>query len=130
MFSVNIILRYTLLQLPPLLIFLMLLSISGNHKFISDTIIIVLMVIWIVKDIIFYPFVWRSYDPATQHIRDKLIGMYGVAKENLEPAGYVKVRGELWKAQIKGDGQIINAGESVHVIGIDGLVLLVERTHN
>lgn len=34
----------------------------------------------------------------------------GIAKEKLDPSGYVQVRGELWKAEVWGGGPPVDAG--------------------
>lgn len=53
-----------------------------------------------------------------------LIGEIGVARTLLAPAGTVLVHGELWTAD--GD-EVIDAGERVEVIGVNGLRLRVRR---
>jgi membrane-bound serine protease (ClpP class) len=55
-----------------------------------------------------------------------MIGERGIAKERLAPAGYVQVRGELWRAFIIDDGPAIETGQSVKIVKMDGLTLFVE----
>ena len=54
-----------------------------------------------------------------------MIGMKGRADTEIAPEGTVFIRGELWRARaiIR-----IAAGESVRVVGVDGLTLEVEPT--
>jgi membrane-bound serine protease (ClpP class) len=55
---------------------------------------------------------------------EELVGDVGVVRQALDPAGYVFVHGELWRA--RGDGDPIPAGTRVRVERIgDGLVLEV-----
>jgi membrane-bound ClpP family serine protease len=83
------------------------------------------MGIWIAKDIILYPFVWRAYEWGNQKENNSMIGLSGVAKDRLDPSGYILVRGELWKATVVQDGSV-DKGEKVIIKGIRGLTLLVE----
>jgi membrane-bound serine protease (ClpP class) len=52
-----------------------------------------------------------------------IIGLRGRARTEIAPEGTVFVRGELWGARA---AMRIAEGESVRVIGLDGLVLKVE----
>jgi membrane-bound serine protease (ClpP class) len=54
---------------------------------------------------------------------EALIGAEVEVREPLTPAGRVRVKGELWQARCATDAA---AGDHVRVVGIDGLVLLVE----
>jgi membrane protein implicated in regulation of membrane protease activity len=53
---------------------------------------------------------------------DTIIGSEGVVATPLDPTGYVKVRGELWKATAESNLEI---GEKIIVTKIDGIRLLV-----
>jgi membrane protein implicated in regulation of membrane protease activity len=85
-----------------------------------------LIVVWVVKDIILFPFVWRAYDSMAPKGVYSLIGRRGVAEEQLAPTGYVRVSNELWKVEVIG-GRVIEKGETVRIRGIRGLILLVEH---
>ena len=54
---------------------------------------------------------------------DTIIGSEGVVATPLDPTGYVKVKGELWKATSESDLEI---GDRVVVTKIDGIRLVVE----
>jgi len=54
------------------------------------------------------------------------IGARGHAIEPLNPSGYVRVRGELWKAEAFGPAAQIPAGSPVVVREGRGLTLLVD----
>jgi membrane-bound serine protease (ClpP class) len=55
-----------------------------------------------------------------------LVGKTGVARDRLAPAGQVSVQGEIWRAVAEGDA--VDEGTPVRVVGVDGLTLRVVRT--
>ncbi len=62
---------------------------------------------------------------------EALIGEQGLVIEALEPAGRVRVRGELWAATLAGDSsEAIPAAAKVQVLAIRGLTLVVEPVGN
>ena len=85
-----------------------------------------LVIGWIIKDVILFPFVWRAYDRDAPSAAGGLIGQLGIAKVRLDPFGYVQVRGELWKAVREGDGGPIEAGSPVRIHRREGLTLYVK----
>jgi membrane-bound serine protease (ClpP class) len=58
-----------------------------------------------------------------------MVGMGGRGVEDLDPEGWIHVHGEKWRAESAG-GERIGAGERVRVVGVRGLVLLVEKADN
>ena len=56
-----------------------------------------------------------------------MIGERAIVRERLAPSGYVKVRGELWRAEKSGDGPAIESGQPVRVVKREGLTLFVEE---
>jgi len=57
---------------------------------------------------------------------DKIVGKSAIVDKDLNPEGYIKVNGELWKA-ISIDGPV-SIGERVTVIKLDGMVLTVTKS--
>jgi membrane-bound serine protease (ClpP class) len=55
-----------------------------------------------------------------------LIGQAGVAREALAPGGQVMVQGELWRAVA--EGEAVEPGTTIRVIGVDGLTLKVVKS--
>jgi membrane-bound serine protease (ClpP class) len=55
---------------------------------------------------------------------EEMLGLTGVADEDLDPEGQIKIRGERWKAEAT---QKIKKGEKVTVIDRKGLLLIVEK---
>ena len=74
----------------------------------------------IVKDLAMY----RVLRPTLQPPAPRLVGARGRTVEPLAPAGYVRVEGELWRAETAGDP--IAAGTDVVVCEASGLTLRVE----
>ncbi len=64
---------------------------------------------------------WRT-KPTTG--REGLVGERGVVSRRLDPAGQVRVHGEIWSARAD---ETIEAGEDVEVVAADGLTLRVRR---
>ena len=79
---------------------------------------------WIAKDVVLYPFVRRAYEPGAKHGALELVGREGVARSELSPNGQVRVGSEIWRAE-SADGARIAEGAPVRVIGASGFVLRV-----
>ena len=120
-------LKYILIQLPTIAVLVCVLMLAKQWVEIPSWLMWCLIVLWIVKDAILYPFVWRAYDWGSQEEKNSMIGLRGISKDRLDPSGYIFVRGELWKAQVVERGLTIEKGENVLVKGVRGLTLFVER---
>ena len=57
---------------------------------------------------------------------DELIGERAVVRSPLDPVGHVFLQGALWRA-VADDGARIEVGDTVEVVGIDGLTLSVRK---
>jgi membrane protein implicated in regulation of membrane protease activity len=79
---------------------------------------------WIVKDLLLFPVMRRFYvsDPPERRI----VGEKGVALGVLDPAGVVRVRGEIWQAQVESGADAIPDGSPVRVRDVRGMMLTVE----
>ena len=95
LFSPRIILRYTLLQLPELAVLVLVLMLIRRWINIPAWSFWGLIVCWVVKDIILFPFLWRAYDCDDEHVKNSMIGLQGFAADRLAPSGYIRIRGEL-----------------------------------
>ena len=58
-------------------------------------------------------------------ISRSMIGAFGIVKERLDPAGYIQIAGELWKAERIDTAEPIQKGERVRVVKMEGLKLFV-----
>lgn len=82
-------------------------------------------VVWIVKDIAMYPVVRGVLAPARTGA-ESFIGARGVVMDPIAPLGYVRLDGELWRAEAVPPRREIPAGASVVVRAVQGLTFLVE----
>jgi len=57
-----------------------------------------------------------------------LIGTEGITEERLAPSGYIRVHGELWRAEVMEGEAPIERGETVLIQRAYGLTLLVKPT--
>jgi len=122
--SPKVVIKYVLIQVPGLALWVVALVVVGHWISLPPWVFWGLVAAWVVKDIVLFPLVWRSYD-----FRDNahpLIGAQGIAEEPLDPSGYIRIRGELWRAEPKKRGLWIEKGGKVRVCAVRGLTLIVE----
>ena len=124
--SLRILIRYTLLQIPALTLFILALILSRRWIGIPLWSFWGLVGLWVAKDVILFPFVWRAYDDRERKGREGMIGMQGIAQGRLAPEGYVQIRGELWRAELMGGGPPVEQGGAVKVRETRGLTLIVQ----
>jgi membrane protein implicated in regulation of membrane protease activity len=118
-------LRYALLQVPDVLFTALVLCALRRWWGLTDGAAALLLALWIAKDAAMYPFVRRSLSDGGSRIgAAALIGAEGVSEDALDPSGWVRVRGELWRAEAIGEP--VAARSRVRVRGIRGLTLSVE----
>ena len=82
--------------------------------------------LWVLKDLVLYPLLKVAYELEVKTGADQLIGLRGVATENLDPRGYVHVRGERWRAETGSDKGLVLTGSRVKVLAVDGMTLIVD----
>ena len=81
---------------------------------------------WAIKDYALYPMLRSAYEADYRQRIEHLIGAEGTAVEPLDPIGYVRVRGELWRATAPTGP--VPRGSTVEVVSAaDRLTLAVER---
>ncbi len=85
------------------------------------------LVVWVIKDYALYPFLRGAYEIDHRWPIERMIGHVGRSVEPLSPTGYVRVRGELWRARTNDGAETIEPEESVEVIGVDRTTLVVAR---
>lgn len=67
--------------------------------------------------------------PGYRSSADKVLGSTGVALSAITPSsGEVKIAGEVWSARSY-DGSVIDAGDEVEVMELDGITALVYPRH-
>jgi membrane protein implicated in regulation of membrane protease activity len=80
---------------------------------------------WVVKDFMLFPLVRKAYETTAKTGADALVGSRGIAEGNLAPEGYVRIRGELWRAVSNSGEQIISSGTEVEILGAEGMKVFV-----
>ena len=81
--------------------------------------------VWVIKDFLFYPLLRVAYQSGAKTGVDQLIGLRGVARQDLDPHGLVYLRGELWRAEIAPGVLPIVSGSRVRVLRAEGMTLIV-----
>ena len=125
--SARILFRYSLLQLPGLALLILILILVQQWVDLPAWIFWGSIGVWVAKDVILYPFVWRAYDQDRPEGANSMVGVQGIARDRLAPSGYVQIRGELWNAEVVGGSSPIEKGEAVRVQGVRGLTLIVQH---
>jgi membrane-bound ClpP family serine protease len=90
--------KYILIQIPALIVFSSILLLIRLWLEIPKHVLWVFFGAWIVKDIVLFPFLWRSYDEKLSDNRLEMEGRKGFALTDLNPDGYVQINGERWRA--------------------------------
>jgi membrane-bound ClpP family serine protease len=80
--------------------------------------------LWIIKDVLMYPAMRRYYEPEPADRR--IVGAEGEALSPIDQRGFVRVRGEIWQAQVMPGRRSVAQGRQVRVCDVEGLRLRVE----
>jgi membrane protein implicated in regulation of membrane protease activity len=80
---------------------------------------------WVLKDLILYPITRTAYERGNKTGSEALVGTRGVAEGNLAPEGYVRIRGELWRAVTNPEDHGIASGTEVEVLSATHMKVLV-----
>jgi len=118
--------RYILLNIPGLAAVILILIIVQYWVVLPAWLFGSIICFWIVKDAVLFPFVWRAYDWEQTGQSRSMIGERAIARKRLAPSGYVRIHGELWRAEKIGDGPPIEIGQTVKIVKMKGLTLMVE----
>ncbi|WP_045223079.1 NfeD family protein [Desulfonatronum thioautotrophicum] len=122
-------LRYGMLQIPGILLIGMVLWTGYYVLGISGRTIWTLFLLWLIKDTVMFFFVWPAYQVSEGDGWYSLNGLRGEVRKPLQPEGYIRIRGVLWKAKCEDTSAIIPAGTQVDVVGREGIVLIVRPRH-
>ncbi len=124
--SIRVVLRYLLFQIPGWILTTMIVLLADYWLDLASWTAAALILLWIAKDIVLFPFVWRAYDQSPSRVVYGMVGERAVVIERLSPAGYVRVHGERWRAEAKSEAAPVEAGRKVRIVEVRGLTLVVE----
>src|SRR5262245_23983457 len=82
--------------------------------------------LFVLKDFALYPWLRDAYAAGDPNAAALLVGRIGLARERIDPSGYVRVGAELWRAELAPGCSAVDAGASVRVLAVRGLTLIVE----
>jgi membrane protein implicated in regulation of membrane protease activity len=116
--------RYTLLQVPGWVVAAAVLIGLQRWLDFPGWIAAALLGAYVAKDFLLYPFLRRAYETGSN---DGVAGLTGVVEQDLDPRGYVRIRGELWEAEAARGSRPIPKGSPVRVQSARGLKLIVTR---
>lgn len=119
--------RYWLFQLPGYGAACVVLGALYYYDVLDAFTCMLLFALWVLKDALMYPFLRDSYRAQKEQGRGVLIGMRGKLESDLQPGGWVRLRGELWQARAASEPSTLKRGEMVQVVREEKLVLYVER---
>jgi membrane-bound serine protease (ClpP class) len=121
----NVFRRYVSLQVPGWLLAAVAAYALEHWAGVDWRIALGLWLAYVAKDFTLYPFLRRAYETDAAAGAAALVGQTGTATEDLKPEGYIRIRGELWRAELAAGASSVRAGGRVRVISAHGLTLTV-----
>ncbi len=118
--------KYIVTQIPGLVLLLLALYFIHTRIDMPGWMVWGIIGLWIIKDILLFPLVRRAFHNRRTGSNGISAGDTGITAEKLAPAGYIKIRGELWRAETADKTRTVPAGKEVWVKEIRGLTLVVE----
>ncbi len=119
--------RYWLLQIPGWVLLILVLGFAHEWFDLPVWVSGLIVVLWVVKDAILYPILKSGYETTTTTPLERLVGLVGIAKQDLDPEGYVLVNGELWGAIADPLDKPIPKGADVRVSAANGMRVTVSE---
>jgi membrane protein implicated in regulation of membrane protease activity len=121
--------KYVALQVPGWIALVAVLGFARWMFWVPGWVVWAGLLLLVAKDAAIYPFIWRSFAASADDAPHPRVGTVGVVDSDLAPSGYVRVRGELWRATIaereQAAGGVLPAGARVRVEAVRGLELIV-----
>ncbi len=117
--------RYLLFQLPGWIIAIVVFALVRHWNLLAEWLALLGLAAWVIKDLALYPFVRLAYETRTPTGAQILLGAKGVVEQELSPEGYVRVRGELWRAVARPEEETISSGTPVEIVDVDRMTILV-----
>ena len=127
MLNVKVILKYIFVHLAELVLIVVALVVIRHFIGIPTWLTVTILSLWVLKDVALFPKVWKAYAFGDNSPMTKLIGLEATVMDGLSPVGYVKAKGELWKAEIRDPRFPAERGDRTRVVDTKGMTLIVER---
>ncbi|MBN2404191.1 MAG: hypothetical protein JXE06_01270 [Coriobacteriia bacterium] len=121
------IIKYALLHLAELAVVILLVIVTSQYVAVPRWLAFATPSVWAAKDIALFPMVWRSYVSGDNDPLRQLIGLEAIVVDGLDPVGYVRVRGELWRAEARSPQSYAKRGDRTRVVDVRRTTLIVER---
>ena len=118
--------RYVLFQVPGWALAALAVVLLRERANVSLWAAAGIFAIWVIKDFLLFPFLRSAYEVETRTGAERLIGEHGVAVERLDLGGYIRVRGELWRAETPPHTDPVPEGSRVTIHTARGLTLCVQ----
>ena len=116
--------KYLLFQIPGWIIAATVLTLLVHWEALSKSLAVLCFAGWLLKDLLVYPFFRRAYEPDVTGSA-RLVGSKGIAEGDLTPTGYIRVRGELWRALASPADQVVRSGTEVEIVGAERMEVFV-----
>lgn len=118
--------KYLVIQIPGWILVAVVLGVLRRWADLPVWAAVTLFLVWVVKDLVLFPFLRPAYESAEKRGVERLIGVQGTAEERMAPSGYIRIGGELWRAEALQTDKPIPRGSRVRVQGVRGLTLLIQ----
>jgi membrane-bound serine protease (ClpP class) len=82
--------------------------------------------LWLAKDLIGYRIARHAFEATPANASSRLVGARCTAVRTLDPEGWVRLGGELWRAEIEPGSGPVAPGTTLRIAEVRGLVLRVE----
>lgn len=117
-------LKYLLFQIPGWIIAAVVLVLVLRWELVPRWLALLCFAGWILKDLVMYPFLRLAYEPGVTGYAT-LVGSRGRAEGDLAPTGYIRVRGELWRAVVTPADLVIPSGTEVEIVSAERMEVSV-----
>ena len=118
--------RYYLFQIPGWVLAAVLVAVLHAWLGLPVWVALTVLGVMVMKDVVCYPFLRKAYQLEASGAA-QLVGLRGVARDSLDPTGYVYVRGERWRARTEAGAPAIPAGADVRIVQGHRMTLTVVR---
>ena len=116
--------KYVLFQIPGWFIAATVLLFIARWQWLPNWLAVLGFCGWVLKDLLLYRFLRRAYEPSVTGPAS-LIGARGIAQGDLAPNGYIRVRGELWRAVVNPADNVVRSGTEVEIVSAQRMEVYV-----